>query len=93
MTPETPLLASVVAADANLAADIEDGADQQLELFPGSAGNRGEHGMTGDTIKTPPASAQHPTVIHASGRLRDALVSSPSATDADFVMRAADFAI
>src|SRR4051794_25023457 len=93
MTPETPLLESVVATDSNIAVDIDQGTDQKLELFPGSAGIRGEHGMTGDTIKTPPASAQHPTVIHASGRLRDALVSSPSATDADFVMRAAEFAI
>ena len=93
MTPETPFLESAVATDANLVETIDRGADQQLELFPAHGGNTGDLGMTGDTIKTPPASAQHPTVINALGRLRDALSASPGGTDADFVMRAADFAI
>jgi len=44
-------------------------------------------------ILSPPASAEHPAVIEALDRLRAALAASPVGIDADFVLRAADFAL
>ncbi|CAN5394838.1 bifunctional (p)ppGpp synthetase/guanosine-3',5'-bis(diphosphate) 3'-pyrophosphohydrolase [soil metagenome] len=48
--------------------------------------------MAGE-LQTTPISAEHPAVIDALGRLRDALASSQLGVDADMVFRAADFAI
>ena len=57
-----------------------------------------DSGVTGAPIMTegtlaPPASAEHPAVVEAMGRLRAALAASPVGIDAEFVLRAADFAL